>query len=61
MIEDDASLPTGIQLNGDVSEVVGDVAGHHHTAASVYRHLMRSAIRVVPDCVESTLFRLHGL
>lgn len=61
MIEDDASLFTGNQLNGDVSEIVGDITGHHHTAASVYRYFMLSATRFVPDCEESTLFRLHVL
>lgn len=58
LIEDDASLSIGSQLNGDISEGVGDVTGHHHTVSCVYSHLMLGAIEVVPVCVESILFRL---
>lgn len=59
MIEDGSSLSMGSQINGDVSEGVGDVTGHHHEVASVYRHLTLRAPGVVPACVENTLFMLQ--
>lgn len=48
-VKDGTGLPIGSQLNGDITEGVGDVTGHHHAAASGCRHFSFSAFGVVPD------------
>lgn len=54
LIEDDLV----VQPDGDVSEAIGDVTGHHCAAASRHRQDALGAVSHVPACVEK--MSTHG-